>query len=35
MRELRMDRPFNNPWEYPPTVEEFEEEVWKFRRRQR
>jgi hypothetical protein len=28
-----MDRPFNNPWEYPPTVEEFEEEVWKFRRR--
>jgi hypothetical protein len=20
------DRPFNNPWDYPPTIEEFEEE---------
>jgi hypothetical protein len=28
------DRPFNNPWDYPPTIEEFEEEVWKFRHRE-
>lgn len=28
-----MGKPYNNPGEYPPTVEEFPEEVRKFRRR--
>ena len=27
-----MMRPHNNPWEYPPTVKEFEEQVRRFRR---
>jgi len=26
-----LSRPLNNPWDYPPTVEEFEREVWCFR----
>ncbi len=27
-------RPYNNPWDYPPTIVEFEEDVERFRRRQ-
>jgi hypothetical protein len=32
--KIAQQRPHNNPWNYPPTISEFEEDVEQFRRKE-